>query len=143
MPQIQGKPFWKFIFLPQIWGKSFRHRKIFPQIRGRFPPTVHKCASDSRQTIPTSENLPPDSGQVSPTVHKRTPDSGQIIPTSENLPPDPGQVSTPWALASPRFQADFCTQETITMIFRTDQTISRMPCSRSQAFIGYSNFLPL
>ena len=103
------------INVPQIQGKQFRHRKIFPQIQGRFPPTVHK----------------------------RTPDSGQIIPTSENLPPDPGQVSTPWALASPRFQADFCTQETITMIFRTDQTISRMPCSRSQAFIGYSNFLPL
>ena len=103
------------INVPQIQGKQFRPRKIFPQIRGRFPPPGHK----------------------------RAPDSRQIIPTSENLPSDSGQISTPWTLASPRFEAGFYPSETITMVSQTYHTISRMPCSRSQAFIGYSNFLPL
>ena len=65
MPQTQGKPFWKFIYMPQIWGKPFLLRKNVPQIRGKILPPVHKRVPNSRQIIPTSENLPSDLRQIS------------------------------------------------------------------------------
>ena len=110
LPQIQDRPFWKFIYMPQI-RDTFLHLGQYrvPVLRQSLH-TVQSDALDFGQTSAPRAllcprfradhctpciNMPQISGKPLPPMHKRTPDSGQ--------------TSAHRALSCPRFRTDLCT----------------------------------